>query len=53
MFGFLKLALAVKMKQPIDSLQIRFDGEVVGDEKTPLDLDLEDEDCLDVVVIGK
>lgn len=31
-------------------LKLRFDGEIVDTSQTPADLDMEDEDCLDLIM---
>lgn len=43
------VAFASKLNISLKNLKFMFDGSVVQENQTPLDLDMEDDDCIDVV----
>lgn len=44
------VAFASKLDISLSNLKFLFDGSIVQESQTPLDLDMEDDDCIDVAV---
>ena len=42
------VAFAAELKTPVENLKFFFDGNLLSNE-TPLDLEMENDDCIDVV----